>query len=58
VVLVPRFPLVLDGDWEDTTVSIPAGRYTDLLSGRVWKGGIMPVASLLESFPVALLFCH
>jgi (1->4)-alpha-D-glucan 1-alpha-D-glucosylmutase len=58
VVVIPRFPLALSGDWKDTMVSIPRGRWTDLLSGRVWEGGVTPVASLLESFPVALLFCH
>jgi (1->4)-alpha-D-glucan 1-alpha-D-glucosylmutase len=56
VVLIPRFPLLLGGDWQDTSVVLPRGTWTDLLSGRVWKGGTAAVSSLLGSFPVALLF--
>ncbi|CAN5300229.1 malto-oligosyltrehalose synthase [soil metagenome] len=42
-------------DWGDTTVSLPTGSWTDLLTGSSWAGGDRLVADLLGSFPVALL---
>ncbi|MBA3294328.1 MAG: malto-oligosyltrehalose synthase, partial [Geodermatophilaceae bacterium] len=42
-------------DWEDTTVSLPTGSWTDLLTGSSWAGGDVRVGELLGCFPVALL---
>jgi (1->4)-alpha-D-glucan 1-alpha-D-glucosylmutase len=58
VIFVPRFPLLLGGDWQDTSVRIPGGTWINLLGGQELNGGVLPVSSLLESFPVALLFLH
>jgi (1->4)-alpha-D-glucan 1-alpha-D-glucosylmutase len=44
----------LDG-WSDTTVSLPAGRWSDVFTGAAVTGGAKPVADLLAGFPVAVL---
>ena len=53
--LAPRLPLKLAGDWQGTTVEIPAGGWRDAFTGREWEGGVLPVADLLSAFPVSLL---
>ena len=55
--VVPRFPLRLrrDGGWRSTTVRLPAGRWADRLGGGDDHEGVVEVAALLRSFPVALL---
>lgn len=55
LVLVPRLVLGLGGDWQDTRLAIPRGRWRNLLSGALLDGGNTPVADLLAPFPVALL---
>jgi (1->4)-alpha-D-glucan 1-alpha-D-glucosylmutase len=62
LVLVPRLSLERRDDWGDTTVPLPQGRWRSLLSAadaadaKVWDGGRdVPVAELLEAFPVALM---
>lgn len=57
VVCVTRAPgrLRRAGGWSDDGVSLPAGRWRDLLSGRTLDGGDTPCASVLGSAPVALL---
>ncbi len=55
LVLVPRLLLGLGGDWQDTRLAIPRGRWRNLLSGALLDGGNTPVADLLAPFPVALL---
>jgi (1->4)-alpha-D-glucan 1-alpha-D-glucosylmutase len=61
-VVVPRLVLGLGGglgvggEWGDTAVVLPDGRWTDELTGsRVDAGGPAAVAGLLAGFPVALL---
>jgi (1->4)-alpha-D-glucan 1-alpha-D-glucosylmutase len=44
--------------WGDTTVSVPEGRWHNVLSGSDVDGGEVPVSTLLASFPVALLIRH
>ncbi len=55
VVVVPRLVIGLGGDWRDTTVGLPEGRWCDRLAGASRGGGTRPVAELLGAFPVALL---
>ncbi|TVQ21378.1 MAG: malto-oligosyltrehalose synthase [Spirochaetaceae bacterium] len=50
-----RFPWSLAGDWDDTTVEIPDGGWTDVFTGVRVDGGAHRVARLLAGFPVALL---
>jgi (1->4)-alpha-D-glucan 1-alpha-D-glucosylmutase len=55
VTVVPRLWHRLAGDWADTAVGLPAGRWVDRVAGRAHEGGPVPVADLLADFPVALL---
>jgi (1->4)-alpha-D-glucan 1-alpha-D-glucosylmutase len=52
VTVVPRLTLGVP-DWGDTTVALPDGEWTDVLTGSPVAGG--QVASLLARFPVAVL---
>jgi (1->4)-alpha-D-glucan 1-alpha-D-glucosylmutase len=54
-VLVPRLGIGLAGDWRDTAVEWPRGRWINLLTADTWDGGWVHVADLLRRFPVALL---
>jgi (1->4)-alpha-D-glucan 1-alpha-D-glucosylmutase len=54
-VVVPRFPLRLAGNWQSTTVAIPEGDWANELTGETLRGGAVPMAALLQRFPVALL---
>ncbi len=54
-VVVPRLVVRLGGDWKDTTVDLPPGRWENELTGETVDGGSRPVADLLARFPVALL---
>ena len=51
-----RLPAGLDGrgGWGDTTIDLPSGGFTDVLSGRTWSGTVRLV-ELLADLPVALL---
>jgi (1->4)-alpha-D-glucan 1-alpha-D-glucosylmutase len=53
--LVPRLVIRLGGDWKDTTVELPSGRWHNELTGEAVEGGRRLVADLLARFPVALL---
>ena len=43
------------GGWGDARLSLPEGRWRDLLTGRSVEGGLVPLRELLEELPVALL---
>jgi (1->4)-alpha-D-glucan 1-alpha-D-glucosylmutase len=46
----------LGGAWGDTTVALPEGGWTDVLSEAQVQGGrAVEVAGLLHDFPVAVL---
>jgi (1->4)-alpha-D-glucan 1-alpha-D-glucosylmutase len=54
--LVPRLPASLGGEWGDTEVDLPAGSWTDLLTGEVVEGGrAVAVSELVQGFPVTVL---
>jgi (1->4)-alpha-D-glucan 1-alpha-D-glucosylmutase len=55
VAVAPRLPLKLGGDWADTSIAIPEGRWTNLLTADAVEGGESRIAQLLARFPVALL---
>ena len=50
-----RFPQTLSGNWQETTLALPGGTWTDRLSGARHSGGRVQLAQLLQRFPVALL---
>lgn len=57
VSVVPRLPLGLEagGGWRDTRLTLPPGRWNDVMADRELAGGVVEVADLLARFPVALL---
>jgi len=55
VTLAPRCSLKLGGSWSGTTIELPQGKWTNLLTREVVTGGRLRVNSLLQRFPVALL---
>jgi (1->4)-alpha-D-glucan 1-alpha-D-glucosylmutase len=54
-VLAPRWNLRLGSGFGSTTVELPAGNWTNLLSSDEVNGGANRVHALLQRFPVALL---
>ncbi len=55
-VVLPRLLHGLGGDWGDTTLELPAGRWKDVMTDREESGGApVPLAELLKDFPVAVL---
>ena len=59
VTLVPRWPLKLGESWAGTTLALPEGRWTNVLTGDVLDSGRsnrnLRIQALLREFPVALL---
>ncbi|GAA0809836.1 malto-oligosyltrehalose synthase [Spirilliplanes yamanashiensis] len=57
VALATRLPVGLSrrGGWQDTTVTLPGHTYTEVFTGATVAGSRTSVASLLETYPVALL---
>jgi len=53
--VVPRLAIGLGGDWSDTSMELPAGRWRNELTGEEAEGGILNLKELLSRFPVALL---
>jgi (1->4)-alpha-D-glucan 1-alpha-D-glucosylmutase len=54
-VVVPRLVTGLATGWGSTTVALPGGSWTDVLTGEAADGGDVSVESLLRRFPVAVL---
>jgi (1->4)-alpha-D-glucan 1-alpha-D-glucosylmutase len=54
-VFVPRWPLKLAGNWASTTIDLPQGKWTNLLTREILTGGRSRVQTLFQRFPVALL---
>lgn len=57
VTVATRLALALDrlGGWGDHTVALPEGDWLDALTGRAVPGGVVRLADLLDTLPVALL---
>ena len=56
LILVPRLLVGLGSAWGDTTIDVPEGTWTSLLTGKIALGGAPAAAStLLEEFGVAVL---
>ena len=55
ITIVPRLPLGLNNDWQDTTIEIPPGKWRNLFTGDAVAAGRRSLAELLRRFPVALL---
>ena len=52
--VAPRWSLT-HKKWAKTSLTVPEGAWTELLSGRKFRGGEQGVGELLAGFPVALL---
>lgn len=55
VTVVPRLVLGLGGDWRDTELELPTGRWRNVLTGDRVDRSPARLADLLSRFPVALL---
>jgi (1->4)-alpha-D-glucan 1-alpha-D-glucosylmutase len=57
VAVATRLPVGLRarGGWGKATLRLPAGAWTDQLSGQAFRGGPVLLADLLATYPVALL---
>ncbi|HTP16511.1 MAG TPA: malto-oligosyltrehalose synthase [Streptosporangiaceae bacterium] len=55
VVVVPRLVSGLAAGWGGTTVALPGGAWTSVLTGEAAAGGDARLDGLLERFPVAIL---
>ncbi len=55
VVVAPRLVLSLEGEWGDTTIPLPEGKWRNVLTGERVYGGNPSVGMLLATFPVSLL---
>ncbi len=53
--VVPRFQASFKGEWKDTRVELPPGRWADALGSGVPFVGATRLAELWRAFPVALL---
>jgi (1->4)-alpha-D-glucan 1-alpha-D-glucosylmutase len=55
-VIAPALLFGLGGQWGDTSVTLPAGRWEDALTGAAFEGGgPLELGTLLGGFPVAVL---
>jgi (1->4)-alpha-D-glucan 1-alpha-D-glucosylmutase len=54
VTIVPRLGVHADG-YRDTTATIPAGSWRDVLSDQTFSGGVYALAQLWRWLPIALL---
>ncbi|WP_447944094.1 malto-oligosyltrehalose synthase [Microbacterium aurum] len=57
IAVATRLPvgLAAAGGWRDTAVLVPAGRWRDAFTGAEFDGGGVPLAAMLDRYPVALL---
>ena len=55
ITIAPRLPIGLGGDWGDTVIALPGGRWHNVLTGDASDGGEILLAKLMRRFPVCLL---
>ncbi len=55
ITVAPRLLLSLAADWADTTLELPAGNWSNQLTGERVQSGKIEMAYILKTFPVALL---
>jgi (1->4)-alpha-D-glucan 1-alpha-D-glucosylmutase len=55
VAIVPRLVMGLDAGWDDTAIELPAGSWTNEMTGDALQGGAVAMRDLLARFPIALL---
>ncbi len=55
VTIVPRLVVKLAGDWRDTEIELPRGKWMNHMTGERLRSGQIRLAELTRRFPVALL---
>ncbi len=55
IAIAPRLVVGPGGDWGDTRIELPAGKWENVLTRASFKGGQQSLPGLLARFPVALL---
>jgi (1->4)-alpha-D-glucan 1-alpha-D-glucosylmutase len=55
ITIAPRLPIGLSGDWGDTVIALPRGRWRNVLTGDALDGGETALAKMMRRFPVCLL---
>lgn len=55
ITVVPRLISQVRGGWHDTVIALPAGNWTNFLTGHAVPAGTTRVEALFQDFPVALL---
>jgi (1->4)-alpha-D-glucan 1-alpha-D-glucosylmutase len=55
ITVVPRLVMGLTAGWADTSIELPDGTWTNVLTARPGHSGRLQVAHLLDDCPVALL---
>jgi (1->4)-alpha-D-glucan 1-alpha-D-glucosylmutase len=53
--IVPRLVMGLGGNWDETSIELPAGSWSNAMTGGTFSGGEVAMRDLLARFPVALL---
>lgn len=53
--VVPRLTATLNGQWADTSIVLPTGKWHNVLTEDSELSGTIPIGELLRQFPVALL---
>jgi len=53
--VVPRLVVGLGRTWGDAHAALPAGRWTNVLTGSEARGGAVGLDELLRDFPAAVL---
>jgi (1->4)-alpha-D-glucan 1-alpha-D-glucosylmutase len=53
--IAPRLVASLGGEWQQTVVELPRGRWMNRLTGAMVAGGELAMEEALKDFPVALL---
>ncbi len=55
IAIAPRWFLTLKGNWADTALELPPGRWRHVFDGRIFEAGLCFMKDILQTFPVALL---
>lgn len=55
ITIAVRHAFTLNGDWDGTTLDVPAGSWRNAFTGEQVDGGAVQLSELLCEFPVALL---
>ena len=53
--IAPRLTECTKDGWHETTITLPEGTWTNVLTGESFKGGTTDIGIVLSKFPIALL---